>query len=196
MARPRSAPRGQLIQNSMRLFWANGYEATSIDDIVRATEVGRSSIYSSFGGKKALFLACLDHYSATIVAKALAAVEASDADLSAIETFFTTHLNHMKKAGTKQRGCLIVNTATELGRSDADIFAAVTAYQTRLRTAFAQALKNEFPSFKGEHDRLADHLVISAYGLFAFSKTCHDPAILRQYVTDILDHVRMSCPSR
>lgn len=46
----------------MRTFWANGYEATSTQDLCEATGLGRSSIYNTFNSKHDLFMRSLVRY--------------------------------------------------------------------------------------------------------------------------------------
>ena len=64
MPRPRSKSRDDLISSAMGVFWENGFNATSIEDLVASSGVGRGGIYSDFGGKEELFLACLEAYRA------------------------------------------------------------------------------------------------------------------------------------
>ena len=42
------------------LFWRKGYQATTLDDLLQAMEISRSSFYASFTDKRSLFLDCLD----------------------------------------------------------------------------------------------------------------------------------------
>jgi TetR/AcrR family transcriptional regulator, transcriptional repressor for nem operon len=64
-----------------------GYEATSIDDLVQAKGMGRGSLYGTFGDKRQLFLAALDHYWKTVGMEMFA--ELSDPDArQAIERMF------------------------------------------------------------------------------------------------------------
>jgi len=46
----------------MRVFWAQGYAAASVDTLSRAMNVPRASLYQIFGDKEGLFLAAIEHY--------------------------------------------------------------------------------------------------------------------------------------
>jgi TetR/AcrR family transcriptional repressor of nem operon len=64
--RPRGRPRGfdetTAIEAAMRVFWAQGYAAASIDNLCRAMNVPRASLYQMFGDKEGLFMATIKHY--------------------------------------------------------------------------------------------------------------------------------------
>lgn len=49
------------LQQAGELFVGRGYNATSIDEIVKATGVPRGSLYSIYGSKQAVFIAVLEH---------------------------------------------------------------------------------------------------------------------------------------
>ena len=55
------------LDRAMRLFWARGYAATGLAELLDAMEIGRKSLYDTFGNKRRLFLSCLDRYSATVL---------------------------------------------------------------------------------------------------------------------------------
>ena len=44
------------------VFWAKGYRDTAISDLERATGLNRSSLYSAFGTKQAIFGLALQWY--------------------------------------------------------------------------------------------------------------------------------------
>src|SRR5271170_4685314 len=62
----------EVLERAMVVFWRNGYQATSIQDLVEATGVNRGSLYATFGDKRGLFLAVLDHYAEHIASPMMA----------------------------------------------------------------------------------------------------------------------------
>src|SRR4029077_15778222 len=64
MARPRKFVEDEVIAAARVQFWTHGYAATSLDDLVAVTGLGRGSLYRAFGDKHALFMRALDQYCA------------------------------------------------------------------------------------------------------------------------------------
>lgn len=62
MGRPRAFCEQQALDAAMRVFWQKGYEGASLDDLTQAMKINRSSLYSTFGDKEALFRRALNHY--------------------------------------------------------------------------------------------------------------------------------------
>jgi TetR/AcrR family transcriptional repressor of nem operon len=62
MARTKEFDPDAAVDAAMRLFWARGYEATSIGDLVGALGIGRQSLYATFGNKQNLYALALDRY--------------------------------------------------------------------------------------------------------------------------------------
>lgn len=72
MPRTRSFDRDVALEAALSLFWAKGYEATSLADLTRAMKLSKSSLYDTFGDKHSLFLAAFDRYADTYLKSALA----------------------------------------------------------------------------------------------------------------------------
>jgi hypothetical protein len=47
-------------------FWRDGYEATSLENLLATTGLSKSSLYGTFGSKHAFLMACLDRYVDTV----------------------------------------------------------------------------------------------------------------------------------
>jgi len=60
--RPRSFDRETALERAMEVFWAKGYEGTSISDLTEAMGINPPSLYAAFGDKEALFLAAIERY--------------------------------------------------------------------------------------------------------------------------------------
>ena len=62
VGRPREFDVEQVLEAAMQAFWANGYEGTSLTDLVAATGLMKGSLYQAFGDKHSLFIQTLNRY--------------------------------------------------------------------------------------------------------------------------------------
>lgn len=60
--RPRHFDPDQVLDAATRVFWACGYEGTSVNQLVEATGLNKPSLYAAFGDKEALYLAVVARY--------------------------------------------------------------------------------------------------------------------------------------
>lgn len=60
--RPRQFDESEARERVMESFWANGYDGTNFDTLVRDSGLSRSSLYAAFGGKDELFRQSLERY--------------------------------------------------------------------------------------------------------------------------------------
>ncbi|HEY6814403.1 MAG TPA: TetR/AcrR family transcriptional regulator [Croceibacterium sp.] len=54
--------RDRIIEAAMELFWAKGYNSTSISDILSRTQLNSGSLYHAFPGKQDILIAVLERY--------------------------------------------------------------------------------------------------------------------------------------
>ncbi|WP_456677935.1 TetR/AcrR family transcriptional regulator [Bradyrhizobium sp. RDM12] len=55
MSRPREFDETEVMDKALELFWRQGYEGTSLNDLLDATGLTKSSLYAAFGSKEDLF---------------------------------------------------------------------------------------------------------------------------------------------
>ena len=72
----------------MQAFWARGYQATSMQDLVDATGVNRGSLYATFGNKRSIFLTVLRLYDDRMRRKLLSELEGRCSPREAIRRLF------------------------------------------------------------------------------------------------------------
>lgn len=162
MARPRSFDETAAMDLVVRQFWARGFEATSVRDLEAATGLGMTSLYNAFGGKRALFRSALEHYSERRTGKCLRELERLPSPAERIRTF-VARLIETALGDPDRMGCLVINTAIELGPHDPEIAAIVDGYLDEVEAFFRRNF--EAAQKAGE----ADHSVSPADAARSFS---------------------------
>jgi TetR/AcrR family transcriptional regulator, transcriptional repressor for nem operon len=190
VGRPPEFERDVVLDRAMRAFWSRGYEATSIQHLVERTGLQRGSLYGAFGDKRGLFFAAMERYDQVATARLLAALDAPRSGLAAIRRFFRLKVAAARERG-RPRGCLVTNSATELGARDAPSTSRIGATLCRIEAAFHRAILRAQAA--GEIDpardprALARFLTSSAQGLSVMAKAAPDPAALDDIVKVTLE---------
>ncbi len=109
----------EALHQAMKLFWHNGYEATSIADLLKATGLSKSSLYATFGGKRDLFLAAFDAYRNARREEADMMLSQSPAR-EGVRHFYQIILEGAK-ADEFTNGCMSINQAVEMAPHDEDV---------------------------------------------------------------------------
>jgi len=101
----------------MHVFWEHGYHATSVQDLMKAAGIQKQSLYCAFGDKRSLFLKCLDLYAKQTLFEIQRMLNEADSALEGIERVmrFASQAPDSKNCPP---GCLMANTALELGLND------------------------------------------------------------------------------
>lgn len=139
MARSKEFDVNQVLRKAMELFWQQGYEKTSMQELVDYTGIHRRSIYDTFGDKRTLFLSALSHYEELITSKMRKRVDSNLLVKQGIREVFNTviysNLNLPK-------GCLTVNAAVELSLIDEEIAAKIAGMFAKTEVLFYELLKH------------------------------------------------------
>ncbi len=139
MARPREFDIDKALDRAMGVFWVKGYEAASLQDLLKAMKIARGSLYKAFDDKRSIYLAALDRYDQT-------EVEEGDRCSCAIlkAAMGSPRIREMLedvKNDVARRGCFMCNAAIDQARFDPKVEAKVTSMLRRLEDAIAVALK-------------------------------------------------------
>jgi len=168
----------EALLGALSAFWQRGFETTNMPELLDSMGVGRASFYNAFNSKRDVFLKSLDLYFATVeghLAALIANARDRHAAVAALIDGVLVVARSTEANATGWRGCLIGNTALELGANDREIVDRLKIGVEVLRAQFKKALS--LPSADGtkradlEIDCSALHLVASVQGLLVLAKS-------------------------
>ncbi len=143
----------EVLEKAMHVFWENGYKATSIRQLEKAMNINQFSIYASFRDKHNLFIESLKKYREYVEANVFNDLLEANAGLVEIKKFLF-NISGNVSAGRLGKGCLVVNTAGEIGTKDKLIYDEVQSYFSFIKGMFKNIL--ERASVRGEISANAD----------------------------------------
>ena len=117
MARPREFDTTEALNEAMQVFWTKGFEATSLNDLIGAMKLSKSSFYDTFGSKHEVFLAAIEHYKKTVTAQVSAVSELDAPARKLIGSLFERAVERMTEEDGR-RGCFLNNCAVEVALHD------------------------------------------------------------------------------
>ena len=195
MARPRSFDTDEVLSAAMLLFWAQGYDGTSIRDLEKATGLNAPSLYGAFGDKEALFTAALQRYLDVVIVPAVEA--AAGLGLAGIHLMFSTIAD---KDPELPKGCLLAVTSSEagaLGEPPLDVL-GVGLGQVRiaLRNGLQQAIDDGMLDPGVDPSATADALLALHQGIQVLQRSSPDHVDVEAISGSVLDRLLPPPPPR
>ena len=192
MGRTKTYERDTLVDRAVELFRSHGFASTSAAMIEETLGVNRSSIYAEFGSKQGLFDAALEQYRQTNVDHRFGPLHEPEAGISGITAVFAFY-GAAGDGPASGRGCLLCNTAIELGRDDPSDTEAVPRYLEYISGAFKSALDDaarngDLHSTVDTADQ-AQFLAASILGIFVMLRAAAPPNAIAAAASAAIDHV-------
>lgn len=129
----------EVLVRAMHQFWAKGYDATSMTDLVQAMGINSPSIYGAFGSKEELYRRAVALYAetegavtATAMAEQPTARDAVEAMLKGLIALYT--------GSTPGRGCMIVLGTANTSSASAEVHQLLRHHRSGIREAIATRL--------------------------------------------------------
>lgn len=142
------------------LFWKKGYNATTMNDLVDAMEINRSSLYLAYGNKHNLFLEALTNYIQQKDKQYSQAAKKSEEPLEAVKNIIYS----VCKSALRDNNCLFTNSIFELALSDQEVCRLLKAQTLKAVALFEKLLKQakENGTLQSNKDPLAlAHFLVS-----------------------------------
>lgn len=144
MGRPRGFSEEDALEAAMRVFWEKGYEGARLDDLTAAMGINRSSLYTIFGDKEALFHRAVQRYKDGPVSFVWESVQEPTAHRT-VEVLLEKAVDLLADP-KNPRGCLSIQGALAVGNEAASVKEAMIAFrkdgETVLKKRFSQAQKD------------------------------------------------------
>lgn len=192
MGRTKTYERDALIDRAVGLFRSHGFAATSASMLEERLGVNRSSIYAEFGSKQDLFEVSLERYREAVVDHRFGPLAEPGAGIEAIAAVFDFY-GAAGDGPAFGRGCLLCNTAIELGPDDPIGNGAVPRYLERISSAFRFALDDAARNgeIRGsiDTDQEAQFLTASVLGIFVMLRAAAPPTAISAAATAAIAHV-------
>lgn len=109
----------EMLEKAMCVFWEKGYHGTSVDDLVKAMGINRSSLYNTFGDKHELFLRSLRFYSDMMYRNIASLAKQAD---NPLESVFNIIDGGIQLAIGIMPSCLATKSIFELSTKDTEAF--------------------------------------------------------------------------
>lgn len=147
--RPRSFDRQAALRQAMNVFWAKGYDGTSLADLTGAMGINPPSLYAAFGSKENLFREAVALYSTSEGDDIWSGIEQAPTAREAIAAMLRASAESFSRPG-KPRGCMIVLSALNADDGNAAICEALREQRAgnirQLRERLARAIsEGELP---------------------------------------------------
>ena len=177
------------LDQAMDVFWERGYYDTSMDQLIDRTGFHRAEVYGRFGSKRGLFEAALRRYREKVFGVFVEPLDRPDAARADIDRFFRGIYAGAAEPD-RRRGCLMINTASEVSPHVRSVARIVSSYLDELgallRRACVNARKRGELRSSADVDHVSDYLVGSVLGLWTLARSPAPDTVLRHYVEGVL----------
>jgi TetR/AcrR family transcriptional repressor of nem operon len=175
------------LQKAMELFWEQGYEKTSVGDLLEQMGIHRKSLYDTFGDKYTLYLSAIDCYKEYMAEKWNSELLHAKTPGQAIENIFNATIE-----GSENRpwGCFMVNAATEMALRDKEVEKKTEESFAQTEQFFAEIIREgqrtgEF-STAMDAEALAEIMHTTLLGIRVYVRTSPSKEKLRRMAEQFL----------
>lgn len=179
MGRPRAFDTDAALDAIMQVFWAKGFDGTSLQELVGATGLNKGSLYAAFGDKRAMYAQALALYDRTQIEGSVRDLTAGGPALKRIDRFLQNAIDD-----ASARGCFVCNASIDHAASDPRARQLVRASLDRLEAALTDAVASlraktgDGPASDGDAMTTARHLMTVYFGLRVLARAGAAPRAL------------------
>jgi TetR/AcrR family transcriptional regulator, transcriptional repressor for nem operon len=191
-----AATRDQILNAAARLIHIQGYQSTSLDDVLRESGVGKGNFYYYFKSKEDLGYAIIDRITQTFVERSLGPAFAdADADpVTQIDAFLDRVLEAQRLRNCVG-GCVMGNLASELSDVHEGFRQRLAGVFDLWRIGLAEAVTRGQARGRLRADMdascVAQFLVAGLEGAILLSKVNKDITVMERCVEELKRHLTL-----
>ena len=187
MARPREFEPHEALDDIMSVFWRQGYEGTSLQDIEAATGLNKQSLYRVFKDKRAMYRAALRRYDETEVRETAELLSRPGDARRKFQRLFDSVVAEAAP-GAERRGCFLCNAGADQAQADPETRAFLKAAMGRIETSFQEALTASAPYDRnaGARKHMAAKILAAYFGLRVLVKSGAPASMLKTAARQIV----------
>ncbi|HUP33876.1 MAG TPA: TetR family transcriptional regulator C-terminal domain-containing protein [Candidatus Limnocylindria bacterium] len=189
-----AATRDQILNAASRLIHVQGYQSTSLDDVLRESGIGKGNFYYYFKSKEDLGYAIIDRIRRAFVERGLEPAFAdADADpVDQLHVFFDRVLDSQRQRNCVG-GCAMGNLASELSDVHEGFRQRLAGIFDVYRDHLADAIRRGQRSGRLRPDadaaRIAQFLVGGLEGAILLGKVTRDITVIERCVEELKAHL-------
>ena len=152
------------IEKAMNVFWEKGYTATSMQDLVDAMQINRSSLYNTIGDKHQLFMKCISNYFDTAMCEIREKVSQEKSAKQALINVITDKAAWIVDC---DKGCLGIKTIFEIAPDDSEVRNLMNKNNNIFLDFLAETVQKAMDD--GEMDNSEDAALMAEYIMTSFT---------------------------
>lgn len=198
VGRPREFDEDKVLDAAMDVFWLQGYESTSMTDLLAATGLHKGSLYQAFGDKHNLFVQALRRYMDRFRQDMQAEIDAAESGLDELRIILDVSIGKGCHGGNGKgnAGCMALNTLADKGSEDPAILATLQeGYGKRMQmitSAVARAQSERSLRSDWTAERMANMVAVMSTGVVATLRGPLDQEMAKDLVNDFLETITLS----
>lgn len=119
----------KVLDTCIQLFWNTSFGGCAVNEIVKATNVNRFSLYEEFENKEGILLASIDLYEQRYNQQKF---DLLDKEGSIEDVLYNFYMSYMNDEATHPPGCYIIRISTELADNNMDVKNKLDLYLKKL----------------------------------------------------------------
>ncbi|MDJ0676709.1 MAG: TetR/AcrR family transcriptional regulator [Calothrix sp. MO_167.B42] len=127
------------LSKAMEVFWAHGYSATSLSQLLNNMGIGKKSLYDTFGNKQSLFLKALDYYARTTIKDIRHRLGADGSPLTNLKHLLMEWQQMHSQPGSY--GCMLGTNIADFNTDNEAIASIMRVYLQQVEDVFTTTLK-------------------------------------------------------